>query len=57
MTGTELRALLRQHDISQRELARQLEMDQRTIRYYCAGKPMPRVVQLAIAHVLGLRVL
>lgn len=49
--ATRLRAWLTEYGRTQRGLARELGVDERTIRYYCSGQqPVPRVVWLALAH-------
>jgi len=48
MTADGLRKHLEAAGISRRELARMLDYDQRTIRRYCAGYPIPRAVEYAV---------
>jgi len=49
MTPEELRAFLQKHGLSQRGAARQIGIDERTMRRYCAGElPVPRVVEMAL---------
>jgi ribosome-binding protein aMBF1 (putative translation factor) len=44
-----LRDQLARLGISQRGLARELDLDERTVRRYCAGElPVPRVVWLSL---------
>lgn len=44
-----LRAWLTEHRRTQRGLARELDVDERTVRYWCSGQqPVPRVVWLAL---------
>jgi plasmid maintenance system antidote protein VapI len=46
-----VRALLKELHWSQREAARQLEIDEREFRRMCAGaRPIPNVVVLALVH-------
>ena len=53
MTTTELRDLLASLGLSQRGAAKQLGIDERTMRRYCAGDlPVPRVVQLALSALM-----
>jgi hypothetical protein len=43
--------LLRAGHYSQRGAARELDISERAMRYYCAGEqPVPRVVLLALEH-------
>lgn len=48
MTATQLRALLDKAGLSQRGAAKQLGIDERTMRRYCAGETMPRTVEYAL---------
>jgi hypothetical protein len=48
VTSDDLRKYLKDTGVSQRELARLLDLNERTIRYYCAGEPIPVVVQYAV---------
>ena len=48
MTATQLRKLLDRAGLSQRGAARELEIDERTMRYYCAGQPIPKAVEYAM---------
>lgn len=49
MTSTELRELIESSGLSQREIARMLVIDERTLRRYLAGDlPIPKVVELAV---------
>ena len=43
-----LRQRLDEAGLSQREAARRLDIHERTMRRYCAGYPIPRVVWLAL---------
>lgn len=46
--------LLKQGGYSQRGAARELEISERMMRYYCAGdKPVPRTVMLALEHLVN----
>lgn len=49
MTSQELRRLLEEAGLSQRGAARQLGIDERTMRRYCADDgQVPRLVELAV---------
>lgn len=49
-----LNQLLREGGYSQRGAAKELEISERMMRYYCAGsKPVPRVVMLAVQHLVN----
>lgn len=51
MTANQLRKLLADGLISQRQAAVDLEIHERTIRRYVAGDaPIPRVVELAVKY-------
>jgi len=53
MSPTELRAQLEKGGLSQRGAARELGLDERTMRKYCAGAlPVPLVVQLALKWIV-----
>lgn len=57
-TGARIRELLIRADLTQRAAARELEMDERTMRYYCADDPdriPPRMVFLALERLVELR--
>jgi plasmid maintenance system antidote protein VapI len=56
MTDAErLRAKLAEAGLSQRGAARLLEIDERTMRRYCAGEyPVPKVVWLALERLADL---
>lgn len=46
--------LLKQGGYSQRGAAKELEISERMMRYYCSGKqPVPRVVMLALEHLVN----
>lgn len=46
--------LLKQGGYSQRGAAKELEISERMMRYYCAGtKPVPRSVMLALEHLVN----
>lgn len=48
-----IRKLLAQGGLSQRGAARQLGIDERTMRRYCAGElPVPQLVWLALEHLV-----
>jgi hypothetical protein len=59
MTGKQLQKLLDSAELSQRGAARELAINERTMRKYVAGdSPIPRVVELAVRqliHEKGLR--
>lgn len=48
MTATAFRDALALAGLTQRGAARALEINERTVRRYCAGHPVPRVVWLAL---------
>jgi transcriptional regulator with XRE-family HTH domain len=51
-----IRELLVQAGLSQRGAARELELDERTMRYYCSGdRAVPKVVILALERLVDLR--
>lgn len=51
--AAELRKLIEQGGYSQRSAAKELQISERIMRYYCAGdKPVPRVVMLAMRHLV-----
>lgn len=51
----DLRALLERAGLSQRRAARELDIDERTMRRYCGGEiPIPRVVTLALERLADL---
>jgi predicted transcriptional regulator len=53
MTGQDLRKMLERVGMSQRRLARDLEMGDREIRRWCAGDvPLRRVHEYAIRYLL-----
>lgn len=46
--------LLKQGGYSQRGAARELEISERMMRYYCSGeRPVPRAVMLAMEHLVN----
>jgi hypothetical protein len=53
--ATRVRDLLAQIGIGQREAARQLEISERMMRYYCGGEKVPRVVVLALERLLDMK--
>lgn len=53
--ATKVRALLAKMGMGQREAARELEISERTMRYYCGGEKVPRVVMLALERLVDLR--
>jgi len=49
MTADEVRQLLDQAGLSQREAARALDVNERTMRYYCLGEwPVPKKIEYAL---------
>lgn len=48
MTATQLRKLLDRAGLSQRVAAKALDINERTMRAYCADRPIPRVVEYAM---------
>jgi DNA-binding transcriptional regulator YiaG len=50
-----VRELLAKMGMGQREAARQLEISERTMRYYCGGEKVPRVVMLALERLVDLQ--
>lgn len=48
MDSSELKALLAKCGISQRTAAKVLNINERTMRRYCAGGKIPHVVELAM---------
>ena len=53
--GRRVRELLRRAALSPRAAARELEIDERAVRGYCTGQPVPRYVTLAIERLADLR--
>jgi hypothetical protein len=53
--GQRVRELLRRAALSPQAAARELELDERAVRGYCTGKPVPRYVTLAIERLAELR--
>lgn len=54
MTPDQLRKLLDKAGLSQRGAARQLDIDERTMRRYCAGEmPLPRTVEYALRWIVS----
>jgi hypothetical protein len=52
LTGKEMKALLKKGSsgYTQRDMAKALEIDERTLRRYVSGKvPIPKVVQVAVS--------
>lgn len=51
--AAELRKLIEQGGYSQRSAAKELQISERMMRYYCAGEQaVPRVVMLAMKHLV-----
>lgn len=49
-----IRQLLSDGGYTQRGAARELQISERMMRYYCSGEqPVPRVVMLAIEHLVS----
>jgi hypothetical protein len=53
--ATKVRDLLARLGMGQREAARELEISERSIRYYCNGEKVPRVVMLALERLVDLQ--
>jgi len=54
MVGPELKKLIDDSGLSQREVAKMIRIDERTMRRYIAGDlPIPGVVELAVTCVLN----
>jgi transposase-like protein len=50
------RELILRTGLSQRAVARELEVDDRTLRYWCSGaKPVPRIAILALERLVELK--
>jgi ribosome-binding protein aMBF1 (putative translation factor) len=51
-----VRELITQLGLSQRAIAKELDINDRVMRYYCSGEqPVPRVVMLALEHLVCLQ--
>jgi hypothetical protein len=48
----QVRELIERAGLSQRAAARELEINERTMRGYCAGEKVPRVVMLALERLV-----
>lgn len=53
--ATKVRNLLAQIGLGQRAAAHKLDINERTMRGYCAGDRVPRVVMLALERLVDLR--
>lgn len=53
--ATRIRELLAKMEMSQRGAAAELQINERTMRDYCAGKKVPRVVILALERLVDLQ--
>lgn len=53
--ATRVRELLAKLGMGQREAARELEISERSVRYYCNGEKVPRVVMLALERLVDLQ--
>jgi DNA-binding transcriptional regulator YiaG len=53
--ATRIREMLKKLKMSQAEGAHALEIGERSMRYYCAGEKVPKVVMLAIERLVDLR--
>jgi len=53
--ATRVREMLKKLGLSQAEGARALEISERSMRYYCAGEPVPKVIMLAMERLVDLR--
>jgi hypothetical protein len=53
MTAKQLQRLLDSAELSQRGTARELEINERTMRRYVSGdQPIPRVVEFAVRYLI-----
>jgi hypothetical protein len=52
--ATKVRELLAKMGMGQREAARELEISERMMRYYCGGEKVPKVVMLALERLADL---
>ena len=52
--ATKVRDLLAKIGLGQRGAARELDINERTMRGYCAGEKVPRVVMLALERLVDL---
>jgi hypothetical protein len=52
--ANKVRALIDRAGLSQRAAARELDINERTMRGYCAGDKVPRVVILALERLVDL---
>ncbi len=53
MTAKQLQRLLDNAELSQRGTARELELNERTMRRYVSGdQPIPRVVEFAVRYLI-----
>jgi hypothetical protein len=50
-----VRELLKQAYLGQREAARELELNERAMRGYCAGEKVPRYVILALERLVQIK--
>jgi hypothetical protein len=56
MTAKQLQRLLDNAELSQRGTARELEINERTMRRYVSGdQPIPRVVEFAVLHLIDMK--
>lgn len=54
MTALQLQKLLDRAGLSQRGAAKALEINERTMRKYCAGdSAVPKVVEYALLHIIA----
>lgn len=53
--ATKIRELLAKMGMGQREAARELEISERSMRYYCGGEKVPRVVMLALERLVEMQ--
>lgn len=53
--ATRVKDLLARMGMSQRGAARELEISERMMRYYCGGDKVPRVVMLALERLADLQ--
>jgi hypothetical protein len=51
----QMRSLIERAGLTQRGAARELDINERTMRGYCAGDKVPRVVMLAMERLVDLK--
>jgi predicted transcriptional regulator len=55
VTSEQLKKAMRELGLNQTELARRLDVGDRTIRRYIAGDPIPRVFSLAVEYLCSIK--